>query len=39
MHFLAWVGYKHNQNPLVPMTTPSHHTIGVVTAFVDTIGK
>lgn len=36
--FATWIGYKHNQDPRVPMSRPAHHTIGVVTAFVDRIG-
>ncbi|KAH7714978.1 hypothetical protein AAVH_17621 [Aphelenchoides avenae] len=33
----TWVGYKHNQNPDVPLGTPAHHTMGVVTARIDRI--
>ncbi|KAH7720046.1 hypothetical protein AAVH_12467 [Aphelenchoides avenae] len=33
----TWVGYKHNQDPAVPMGIPAHHTIGVVTVLVDRI--
>ncbi|KAH7716109.1 acyl-coenzyme A thioesterase 9 [Aphelenchoides avenae] len=31
----TWIGYKHNQDPSVPMGTPGHHTMGIVTARID----
>lgn len=35
----AYIGYKHNQNPSIPIGTPAHHTIGIVTGRVERVGK
>lgn len=35
----TYVGYKHNQDPNVPIGTPAHHSLGVVTGRVDRVGE
>ena len=36
--FAVWLAFKHNQGVGVPMGTPSHHPMLIVTAAVDKIG-
>ena len=37
--FAVWLAFRHNQPMTVPMGTPAHHPMLIVTACVDRIGK